>query len=107
MIVQTKSDGRALVEGRRTAHLAIGQASFFLPATKRFREGEGRKLYETLKRFVSSGDFEAILVSNSPLFLASCPRTEAVQWIRDHLEDSASCLLVLADAGSEGGELME
>ena len=101
MIRITRDDGRALAGERKCAQLAIGNPPFFSPATKRFGEGEGRKLYETLKRFVSSGDYAAIIVSNAPLFLASCPRTEAMDWISDHLGDNPDCLLILADCDEE------
>ncbi len=95
MIILTKANGDEYLAGKKFAHLAIGSTTFFQANTKRFREGEGKKLYETLKRFVSSGDFEGILVSNFDLVLASLERADALQWIGDHALEGEDFVLVL------------
>lgn len=103
MIRLTKEERIEMIEGRKAAHLAMGSPAFFTAGTKRF--SDGRKLYETLKRFVSSGDFEVILVSNFPLVLAGCDRKEVMSWIADHLSHNDACTLILS--GVEGAECPE
>lgn len=94
MIRLTKEESMEMTEGRKAAHLAMGSPAFFTAKTKRF--SDGRKLYETLKRFVSSGDFEVILISNFPLVLADCGRKEVMSWISDHLAHNDECTLILS-----------
>lgn len=96
MIVFTNGNGGEYLEKSSVAHLACGTPPVFSPRTKRFREGEGRKLFETLKRFVSSGDFSVILVSGFDNVLSSCDRAEVCQWIDDHLRNNDGITLVLA-----------
>lgn len=97
MIIATKGDWREHVEGRKTAWLSCGPAGFADAAVKRFAPGDGRRLFETLKRFVSSGDFQAIVVLGFDLVLASCNRQEVLSWIGEHLEDEPGLVLVLCD----------
>ena len=70
MIITTMDDGLEFVKDRKYAHLVCGASPVFTAKTKRFREGEGAKLFETLKRFVSSSAFDVILVTNADKMLA-------------------------------------
>lgn len=103
MIRLTTDDGRALVEGRKAAYLCLGAPPFIDPAMKRFRDGEERKLYETLKRFISSGSFGAIVVYGFDKVLSSAIKDEVCQWLADHCAGDG-LLLVLSpvEAGNAG-----
>lgn len=95
MIVATKGDWSALVQGLKTGYLACGQAPVPMAGVKRFRETDGRRLFESLKRYVSSGDFQAIVVIGFDIVLASCDRSEVLGWIDDHLAQEPGTRLVL------------
>lgn len=88
-------DGTELVKGRKYAHLACGASSVLTMKTRRFAEGDRAKLFETLKRYVSSGDFDAILVSGADKMLQGAG-SDAVCWMLDHARDDDSFLLVLS-----------
>lgn len=102
MITLTMSDGQEFMKDHRSAHLTIGSCTLFFPSTKRFRQGEGKKLFETVKRFVSSGDFEVILVSNASNALDFEEREDILIWLADHLKNNTECNLVLSGIDSAG-----
>lgn len=95
MIITTMDDGLEFVKDRKYAHLVCGASPVFTTKTKRFREGEGAKLFETLKRFVSSSAFDVILVTNADKMLADAG-SDALTWILDHAENDDSMTLVLS-----------
>ena len=99
MIILTESDGREYAEGRHFAHLACGQCGFFYPNTRRL--AGGRQLYEALKRYVSSGDFEAVLVTGFTSVLSGPDRDEAIGWIADHLAGNPFITLILGGVRPE------
>ncbi|GEM_PF-2733007 len=79
-----------LVLGDKAHALAIAN-------TKKFCLGEAKKMFEQLKRWVSTGSFGSILISGFSKAMEESCAPHIIEWLSDHSSEPGFPTLVLID----------
>lgn len=75
-----------------------------LPLTKRFSEGEEKKGYEQLKRWVSSAAFSLIVLDGFGDAFSAMDKADVVKWLTEHEDEPDFPLLLITGKAVEGLE---
>lgn len=75
---------------------------FPLPLTKRFGEGEEKKGYEQLKRWVSSAAFSLIVLDGFGDAFEQMDKADVVKWLTEHEDEPDFPVLLITGKAVEG-----